>query len=119
MGRVKDYIDGMSFADEYYRVFGRKVYGHIYCPFHKNDNTPAAKYYEDTNNCYCFVCKRFYGTYDLMKSYEPERIEEIKGSIVIDDVPKVSVSVGSYFVDIDRDDSIEKIVKDIVYGTRV
>jgi len=120
MGKVQDYINGLPFADEYYRIFGKRVsYGHIFCPFHANDNTPAAKYYTDTNNCYCFVCKRFYGTYDLMKRYEPERIEEIKGSIIIEDRPMEVKSKGSVFIQIDRDKDISEIVKDIIDGARV
>lgn len=120
MGKVKDYINRMPFDEEYYRIFGRKVsLGHIYCPFHTNTDTPAAKYYTDSNCCYCFVCKKTYGTYDLMRVYEPSRIEELKGSVIMEDADKITKSIGNLFVSIDRNCVISDIVKRIIDETGV
>lgn len=39
----------------------------IFCPFHPNSDTKAAKFYEDSNTIYCFgECNRHYRTYDVL-----------------------------------------------------
>lgn len=57
----------------------------IFCPFHKNQNTPAAKIYEDTNVIWCFYEKRHYGAYHLLQKLgkSEEEIEKlIPGNLV-------------------------------------
>lgn len=44
-----------------------KEYGNIYCPFHDNEDTPAAKYYPDSNSIWCFSEHRNYGVIDALK----------------------------------------------------
>lgn len=43
-----------------------KEYGNIYCPFHLNDDSPAAKYYPDSNLIYCFSENRSYNVVDAL-----------------------------------------------------
>lgn len=121
MGKVRDYINSLPFDEEYYAIFGHRVsLGHIYCPFHTNTDTPAAKYYPDSNCCYCFVCRRSYGTYDLMQTYEPEKIKDLKGSVIMEGESRaISRKRGDLFVSINRDDKIENIVKCIIDETGV
>lgn len=56
----------------------------MYCCFHNNVNTPSAKCYG--NIIHCFSCNRNYGTYDLLKKYDPKRIDELKQSVVMGQV---------------------------------
>jgi hypothetical protein len=55
--------------------------GKVFCPFHYNVNTPAAKVYDkDGKQClYCYTERRFYGTFDVMRKlgYPDEKIHEI------------------------------------------
>lgn len=51
--------------------------GKIYCPFHINTNTPAAKVFEDRNSIYCFTERRHFNVFDLLyKRYEEGKITE-------------------------------------------
>jgi len=65
----------IPFAIEYERIFGRVNTGKIFCPFHNNTKTPAAKIY--SNGLYCFSCRRLYGTYDLLLKFDKERLDEL------------------------------------------
>ena len=68
----------VDFAETYQKLFGRDVrYGKCFCPFHENTDTPAAKYYDDSNTIYCFSCGRVYGSYDLLMAYSPDTVKEI------------------------------------------
>lgn len=75
------YINGLSLEEEYYRIFGREAVGKIMCPFHPNENTPAAKVYD--NRIKCFVCQRSYGVFSLLSRYDPDRLEELARSAPI------------------------------------
>ena len=46
----------------------------MYCPFHDNENTPAAKLYHDEvgYRLWCFSEGRMYGAWDIYKVYRPE-----------------------------------------------
>lgn len=66
----------LSFTDEWEGIFGHPPnIGNVFCPFHVNKDTPAAKVYG--NKLHCFSCQRNYSVYDLLKRFAPERIKEI------------------------------------------
>lgn len=68
----------IDFAETYQRMFNKDIrYGKCFCPFHENTDTPAAKYYEESNTIYCFSCQRIYSSYDLLLAYAPDKINEI------------------------------------------
>lgn len=50
--------------------------GVIFCPFHDNTRTPAAKFYDDSNKLWCFGEQKMYFSYNCMRSlnYTDERI---------------------------------------------
>lgn len=82
----KEYVNGtLSIDAEYKRIFGKNLpSGKFFCPFHVNTNTPAAKRY--FNGIKCFSCNRFYTVYDLLFAYDKKRLEDLKGSMVIEPV---------------------------------
>lgn len=41
--------------------------GQIFCPFHENKVTKAAKFYFDSNSMYCFFEKRRYGAFSALR----------------------------------------------------
>lgn len=43
-----------------------RVAGSMYCPFHPNYDSPAAKYYTGTNNMFCFSEHRLYNIVDAL-----------------------------------------------------
>lgn len=108
MGKVIDYINSsLSFKDEYKRIFGKSVpEGKMFCPFHNNVNTPAAKVYG--NVLKCFSCNRIYTVYDLLKKYDPKRIEEVKQSNILPDVDTKSKQIK--LVSFDRNKPIKDII---------
>lgn len=120
MSKVSRYInDNLNFADEYFAIFGKKLhdYGKCFCPFHHNVNTPAAKYYKDSNSLYCYSCKCSYSVYDLLRSFNPSRIDEIASSQVLPEV-ETKVCIGLRpFVDVDRSLPIGDIIKQILNDT--
>lgn len=85
MSKIRDYINSnYSIQETYQHVFGRPPHmGKIFCPFHDNKNTPAAKIYG--NIIRCFSCNRSFGPFDLLQKYAPEKIEEIKGSVLMEE----------------------------------
>ena len=46
----------------------------MYCPFHRNVRTKAAKLYNDSNgwSLWCFSEQKMFGAYDLYKEYLPK-----------------------------------------------
>ena len=90
MGALINYInEKLDIADEYQRVFGKPMpNGKFFCPFHHNTNTPAAKRY--FNGIKCFSCDKFYTVYDLLKQFNPRRIEEIAGSSVLPNTKNIT-----------------------------
>jgi hypothetical protein len=83
-----DYVNGtLSIDTEYRRIFGKNIpSGKFFCPFHVNTNTPAAKRY--FNGIKCFSCNRFYTVYDLLYAYDRKRLDDLKGSAVIEPVER-------------------------------
>ena len=82
----KEYVNAtLNIDTEYRRIFGRDIpSGKFFCPFHVNTNTPAAKRY--FNGIKCFSCNRFYTVYDLLYAYDKKRLDDLKGSMVIEPV---------------------------------
>lgn len=116
MGKIIEYINSnLDIGEEYYGIFGKKIpTGKMYCPFHDNTNTPAAKRYG--NVIHCFSCGRSYSVYDLLKRFNPKRIEEVKTSCILPDVVTTKF-VGKKFpiINVDRSKTIPEILKDIFY----
>lgn len=114
MNKVINYINtNLSIDDEYYDIFGKQIpQGKMFCPFHDNINTPAAKRYG--NVIHCFSCNKTYSVYDLLRKYHPERITEIKSSLIIDDVEDYSKKSDYLVKQIDRSKSIDVIIRSIL-----
>lgn len=75
--------------------------GLLFCPFHDDENKKSAKYFSDSNKMWCFVERKLYGSYDVMKlmGYSDESIERLVGGDVsnIDSSSDSSVDVGVKF----------------------
>lgn len=80
----KDFIasvNQLSFADEYANIFGSKPpQGKMFCCFHTNTDTPAAKIYG--NSMKCFSCQRTYRTFDLLRVHNPQRLQELASQLM-------------------------------------
>lgn len=85
--RVIKYInDNLSLDEEWYRVFGTTIpEGKIFCPFHQNVNTPSAKRYGNGIKCFGY-CQHYYTLYEFLKKFNPDRIEEIKKTVILPEV---------------------------------
>ena len=83
MGALIQYVnEKLDIAEEYQRVFGKAMpRGKFFCPFHTNINTPAAKRY--FNGIKCYSCNKFYTVYDFLKTFNPNRLNEIAGSKIL------------------------------------
>ena len=81
--RLAEYVNSnFSFADEWVRIFGKELpTGNVFCPFHENTNTPAAKVYG--NGLKCFSCQRYYSVYDLLRKFDPEKLVRLNRSILL------------------------------------
>lgn len=122
MGALIEHINNdLDISEEYQKIFGRPIPdGKFFCPFHPNVNTPAAKRY--FNGIKCYSCNRFYTVYDLLKAFNPQKIEEIAGSNVLQSktnfvtfAEKEKINVIRY----DDNDSIENILNQILNANGV
>lgn len=86
MGKIIDYINNnLDIGVEYQNIFGREMpKGKFFCPFHSNVNTPSAKRYGNGIRCFGH-CQRWYSVYDLLKQFNPGRINEIASSVVMEE----------------------------------
>lgn len=76
--------------EEYTRIFGDSPrVGKIFCPFHENSHTPAAKVYGNIIKCFG-ACGRSFSVYDLLRRYDPDRIVTLKSSMLLPDTAKAS-----------------------------
>lgn len=87
MGKIIEFINNnISLSDEYKRIFGRAIpTGKFLCPnpAHRHvSNTPSCKAYGNVFKCFG-QCNRVFGVYDLLKWYDPKRIDEIKSTMPI------------------------------------
>lgn len=86
LSSFRDYVNGtLSIDTEYRRIFNKDMpSGKFFCPFHVNTNTPAAKHYY--NGIKCFSCNKFYTVYDLLYVYDKKRLDDLKGSMIIEPI---------------------------------
>ena len=54
-----------------------RVNSNMFCPFHRNENSPSAHYYSESNLLWCFSEQKMYGSYDLYKIYTDVNTEEL------------------------------------------
>lgn len=115
MSKLISYInENYDIGDEYYQIFGKSLpSGKFFCPFHDNKNTPSAKRYGNVIHCFG-ACGRSFSVYDLLKRFNPNRIEEIKSSTLISVSPQSQKSNFMQIKHIDRDKSIDDIIRDIL-----
>ena len=117
LSSFRDYVNGtLSIDVEYKRIFGKDMpSGKFFCPFHVNTNTPAAKHYY--NGIKCFSCNKFYTVYDLLNVYDKKRLENLKGSMIIEPVKTVilqqqkRIKIITYNPDNNIKDIIAQILK--------
>ena len=86
MNKLVNYVNSnFDIREVYYEIFGKHIpSGKMFCPNpnHNNVNTPAAKCYG--NIIHCFSCNKAYTVYDLFKWYKPEKLNEIKSTVILD-----------------------------------
>jgi len=84
MGKIHEYLnETLDIRKEYKEIFGHDpAFGKIFCPFHINKNSPAAKIYG--NVIRCFSCNKSFTVYDLLYKYNPKKIELIKETVLMD-----------------------------------
>lgn len=79
--------ENLNFRNEVRRIFGRSLpRGSCFCLWHQgfSGDTPAAKVYDATNSMHCFgQCNRTYTVYNLLWSFDRERLQGIAQSGVI------------------------------------
>lgn len=94
MNKLANYVNNtLDIRAEYERIFQKKIpSGKMFCPFHNNVNTPAAKCYG--NVIHCFVCDKSYTVYDLLSMYDSSYLKTINETVILADVVKES----SHFV---------------------
>lgn len=122
MGALIEHINNnLDISEEYQKIFGRPIPdGKFFCPFHPNVNTPAAKKY--FNGIKCYSCNKFYTVYDLLKAFNPKKIEEIAGSSVLESkynfvtfAEKEKINIVNY----DANEGIENIINQILKANGV
>lgn len=117
----KEYVNAtLSIDAEYKRIFGREIpSGRFFCPFHVNVNTPAAKRY--FNGIKCFSCNRFYTVYDLLYAYDKKRLEELKGSMIIEPIKSTTLQTQRRIkvIQYNDDDSIKNILTQILEANEI
>lgn len=118
MSKLIDYINhNYSFEQEYTRLLGKQIYSRkVFCPnpLHRNENTAAAAYYKDSNTCYCFVCHRSFGVYDLWSFYDKKSIEDLKASMVVPESQSTSAHRIIKAVKVDRAQPLSSIYSQIL-----
>lgn len=117
MGKIIDYInENLDLRDEYYRIFNRHLpNGKFICPnpeHQHTSNTPSCKAYGNGFKCFG-QCNRFFGVYDLLKWYDPSRINEVKSTIVVPQSSHKSSAELLSKVSVDRNKSLTDILTDI------
>lgn len=115
MGKLIDYINSLPLENAWYEIFGYSLpVNKFSCPNpeHKHaSNTPSCKVYGNKFKCFG-QCNRMFGVYDLYKWFMPERIEEIKSTVVL---PQQSVKHAEAVTKLQRLSSKEEIIKDLIW----
>ena len=67
-----------------------RINGNMFCPFHSNDNTPAAHLYSDDNGyrLWCFSEFKMYGAWDVYKTYLPRVNTRELANIILNKIPE-------------------------------
>lgn len=110
--KLIDYInDNYSIVEELqnYTSF-RPSQGKVFCPFHHNVNTPAAKLYNNRLKCFG-ECNRMFGVYDVWKRWDPKRIDEVKSKVF---VPTAPIEKSSSMKKVDLSKPIDIVIKQIL-----
>ena len=81
---VRDRVNGsVPFHRAWYLTYGEDPpYGKVFCPFHDNTVTPAAKIYSYGLRCFG-ECNRVYTSYDLLKRFAPTVLDQILSEVVL------------------------------------
>lgn len=111
MNKLIYYINNnLDIAEEYANIFGKRIpQSKMFCPFHHNTDTPAAKRYG--NIIKCFSCNKAYSVYDLLLKYAPERIKQVKETVIIEEEVIYSKSVK--LINLDRSLPLPTLIKTI------
>ena len=114
MGKLIEHINNnLDIREEWEFIFGTVMpESKFFCPFHDNHNTPSAKRYGNGIKCFG-KCQRFYTVYDFLKRFNPQRIEEIKSTVVASSINE-SGHHRIKLVPIDRKGSISSAIKTIL-----
>lgn len=114
--KLAQYVNqNFSFVEEYKRIFGKvPPTGKMFCPFHDNKNTPAAKIYDNSLKCFG-VCGRMFSVYDLLVKFDPELLTKVEAQNVL---PGVVANQRKLITtkSINRTDSIENVINSILNG---
>lgn len=117
-----EYVNNLSIWEEYRNTFGHSLSaGKFFCPFHTNVNTPAAKVYG--NHIKCFSCNRNYTVFDLLRTFNPSRLDSLSKSIVAGPdksqfrLPRVVKVPPASELDLSKGVTVELLNKIIEYGT--
>ena len=122
MGALVSYInEKLDIGEEYQSVFGKPIpSGKFFCPFHHNTITPAAKRY--FNGIKCYSCNKFYTVYDFLKAFNPQKIEKIAGSSILEPTTNITTFVEKEKINIvkyDDNDSIQNILNKILQNNGI
>jgi hypothetical protein len=117
-----EYVNNLSIWEEYRNTFGHPLpAGKFFCPFHTNVNTPAAKVYG--NHIKCFSCNRNYTVFDLLRAFNPSRLDSLSKSVVAGPdksqfrPPRVIKVPPLSELDLSKGVTVELLNKIIEYGT--
>lgn len=117
-----EYVNNLSIWEEYRNTFGHFLpAGKFFCPFHTNVNTPAAKVYG--NHIKCFSCNRNYTVFDLLRAFNPSRLDSLSKSVVAGPdksqfrPPRVIKVPPLSELDLSKGVTVELLNKIIEYGT--
>lgn len=85
MATLREIVNSqVTIREAFYLATGRQApSGKCFCPFHDNHNTPAAKVYQDRMVCFG-ECQRGYDSYDFLRRFRSDLINQIKTSHVYD-----------------------------------
>lgn len=87
MNKLSHYVNNnLDIGEEYSLVFGKSIpTGKMFCLWHNNINTPAAKRYGNIIKCFG-TCNKAFSVYDLLTKFNPERLTQLKETLVLNDV---------------------------------
>ena len=116
------YVNSLDIREEYRNTFGSILpTGKFFCPWHHNVNTPAAKVYG--NHIKCFSCNRNYTVFDLLRAFNPSRLDSLSKSVVAGPdksqfrPPRVIKVPPLSELDLSKGVTVELLNKIIEYGT--